>query len=89
VPSNLANSAHSIVQRLQDAGFAALYAGGCVRDRLMGAEPHDYDIATDAHPEQVQKLFSRTVAVGAHFGVIVVLQDDAEFQVATFRNDEQ
>ena len=89
MPFNLANSARSIVQRLQDARFVALYAGGCVRDRLMGAEPHDYDIATDAHPEQVQKIFPRTVAVGAHFGVIVVLQDDAEFQVATFRNDGQ
>ncbi len=89
MPSNLANSARSIVQRLQDARFVALYAGGCVRDRLMGAEPHDYDIATDAHPEQVQKVFPRTVAVGAHFGVIVVLEDDAEFQVASFRNDGQ
>jgi putative nucleotidyltransferase with HDIG domain len=89
VPTLLSDSACSIVQRLQNAGFTALYAGGCVRDRLMGAEPHDYDIATDAHPEQVQKLFPRTVAVGAHFGVIVVLQDGGEFQVATFRNDGQ
>jgi tRNA nucleotidyltransferase/poly(A) polymerase len=89
VPAPLSDSARSLVQRLQDAGFAALYAGGCVRDRLMGAEPHDYDIATDAHPEQVQKLFPRTVAVGAHFGVIIVLQDGHEFQIATFRNDGQ
>jgi putative nucleotidyltransferase with HDIG domain len=87
--SPLSESAHSIVQRLQSAGFSALYAGGCVRDRLMGAEPHDYDIATDAHPDQVQNIFPRTVAVGAHFGVIVVLQDTFEFQVATFRNDGQ
>ena len=87
--SPLSESARSIVQRLQHAGFTALYAGGCVRDRLMGAEPHDYDIATDAHPAQVQKIFPRTVAVGAHFGVIVVLQDDHEFQIATFRNDGQ
>jgi len=49
VPISLSDSARSIVQRLQGAGFTALYAGGCVRDRLMGAEPHDYDIATDAH----------------------------------------
>ncbi len=89
MPSPLASSARSIVLRLQNAGFTALYAGGCVRDRLMGAEPHDYDIATDAHPEQVQSLFPRTVAVGAHFGVIIVLQDGGEFQVATFRNDGQ
>ena len=89
VPSTLSESARTIVQRLQDAGHTALYAGGCVRDRLMGVEPHDYDIATDARPEVVQKLFPRTVAVGAHFGVIVVLWNGFEFQVATFRNDGQ
>jgi len=53
----------------------------------MGVDPHDYDIATDARPEQVQALFPRTVAVGAHFGVIVVVQDGTEFQVASFRAD--
>ncbi len=89
MPLSLADSARSLVQRLQDAGFTALYAGGCVRDRLMGVEPHDYDIATDAHPDRVRKIFPRTVAVGAHFGVIVVLADGYEFQVATFRNDGQ
>lgn len=86
---SLATAARGIVQRLHDAGYAALYAGGCVRDRLMGVEPHDYDIATDARPGQVQELFRRTVAVGAHFGVIVVLDGSYEFQVATFRNDGQ
>jgi len=55
----------------------------------MGVEPHDYDVATSAHPDQVQNLFRRTVAVGAHFGVIVVLEGGHEFQVATFRNDGQ
>jgi poly(A) polymerase len=85
----LAESARRIVQRLQEAGFIAYYAGGCVRDQLMGVEPHDYDIATSAHPEKVQELFRRTVAVGAHFGVIVVLDGTFEFQVATFRNDGQ
>lgn len=89
MPLTLSESACSIVERLQKAGFSALYAGGCVRDRLMGTEPHDYDIATGAHPEQVQELFRRTYAVGAHFGVIVVLEGSYEFQVATFRNDGQ
>lgn len=89
MPHSLEIAARGIVQRLHDAGHVALYAGGCVRDRLMGAEPHDYDIATDARPEQVQALFRRTVAVGAHFGVIVVLDGSYEFQVATFRNDGQ
>ena len=89
MPASLENAARAIVQRLHDAGHVALYAGGCVRDRLMGVEPHDYDIATDARPEQVQALFRRTVAVGAHFGVVVVLDGSYEFQVATFRNDGQ
>lgn len=80
-------TARRLVQRLRDAGHVAYYAGGCVRDRLLGQEPHDYDIATDARPEQVQALFRRTYAVGAAFGVIVVLEDGHEFQVATFRSD--
>ncbi len=87
--NSLETAARNIVQRLHDAGHIALLAGGCVRDRLMGVEPHDYDIATDARPEQVQALFRRTIAVGAHFGVVVVLDGSYEFQVATFRNDGQ
>jgi len=87
VSDSLETSARAIVRRLQDAGFTALYAGGCVRDRLLGLAPHDYDIATDAKPAQVQGLFRRTVAVGAHFGVICVLDGTYEFQVASFRAD--
>jgi poly(A) polymerase len=87
--SHLAESACAVVRRLQEAGFVAFYAGGCVRDQLMGVAPHDYDIATNARPEEVQGLFRRTVAVGLHFGVIVVLESGHEFQVATFRNDGQ
>ncbi|MCX6967973.1 MAG: CCA tRNA nucleotidyltransferase [Verrucomicrobia bacterium] len=80
--------ARAVVQRLQNAGFLAFYAGGCVRDALLGLLPKDYDIATSARPEEVQSLFPRTVAVGAHFGVICVLEGGFEFQVATFRSDE-
>lgn len=87
MPDSLESSARSVVRRLQDAGHVALFAGGCVRDRLMGVAPHDYDIATDARPERVQELFRRTVAVGAQFGVICVLEEGAEFQVASFRAD--
>ena len=87
MPVSLETSARAIVARLQAAGFTALYAGGCVRDQLRGTEPHDYDIATDAKPEQVQALFRRTVAVGAQFGVICVMDEDREFQVASFRAD--
>ena len=59
--------------------------GGCVRDYLLGREPQDYDIATSAVPEQIEALFSRTIPVGRKFGVIIVLEDGHEFQVATFR----
>ena len=80
-------TATRLVERLRAAGHEAFFAGGCVRDMLLGREAHDIDIATSARPEEVQKLFPRTVAVGAAFGVIVVLEADFEFQVATFRSD--
>lgn len=80
--------ARAVVRRLHDAGFLAYYAGGCVRDTLLGLTPKDFDIATSAPPETVQRLFPRTIAVGAHFGVICVLQDGVPFEVATFRSDE-
>ena len=79
--------ARTIVQRLQGAGHTALYAGGCVRDRLRGVAPHDYDVATDARPEQVQRMFSRTVAVGAAFGVVCVMDGGETVEVAAFRDD--
>jgi poly(A) polymerase len=79
------NPALEIVRRLQSAGFAAFWVGGCVRDFLLGREPQDFDIATDAKPEQVEKLFKRTVAVGRKFGVMVVVEGGHQFQVATFR----
>ena len=81
-------TAKNIVERLHRAGFEAFYAGGCVRDSLLGITPKDYDIATSARPEEVQRLFPRTVAVGAHFGVIVVIEHGHEFQIATFRSDD-
>src|ERR1700722_16382156 len=74
-----------IVEQLHAAGFAAFWVGGCVRDFLLGREPDDFDIATDAKPEQVEKLFKRTVAVGRKFGVMIVVEGGHQFQVATFR----
>src|SRR5262249_50574556 len=78
----------SVVRRLQEAGHQALWAGGCVRDELLGLAPKDYDVATDARPEEVRRLFKRTIAVGASFGVVEVLgQRPLKVQVATFRSD--
>src|ERR1039457_6864889 len=77
--------AAEIVRHLQTAGFSAFWVGGCVRDFLLGRELGDYDIATSARPEQVEKLFKRTVAVGRKFGVMVVVENGRPFQVATFR----
>src|SRR5947209_7186029 len=82
----------NVVRRLQEAGYQALWAGGCVRDELLGHVPRDYDVATDAHPEDVRRLFRRTIAVGASFGVVEVLgprtpAGPLKVQVATFRAD--
>src|SRR3954454_14459704 len=82
------SAARRIVARLREAGHIAYFAGGCVRDLLRGETPKDFDVATDARPEMVQKLFPRTYAVGAHFGVIVVLENPFQFEVATFRADD-
>ena len=79
------NPAFEIVARLQAAGFAAFWVGGCVRDFLLGREPLDFDIATDARPEQVEKLFRKTIPVGRKFGVMIVVEGGQQFQVATFR----
>ncbi len=77
--------AKEIVARLQQAGFAAFWVGGCVRDFLLGREPQDFDIATDAKPEQVEKLFRKTIPVGKKFCVMIVVEGGHQFQVATFR----
>ena len=81
-----------VVRRLQEAGHQALWAGGCVRDELLGLTPKDYDVATSAKPDEVQQLFRRTVAVGISFGVVEVLgprnnPEPLTVQIATFRAD--
>ncbi len=84
-PGPLQRTATDIVRRLQSAGFPAFWVGGCVRDILLGREPDDYDIVTAALSEQVERLFARTLSVGRKFGVIVVVEGEHQFQVATFR----
>lgn len=76
-----------IVQRLREAGRQAYFAGGCVRDRLLGRQPVDYDIATDAAPESTQALFPHTLPVGSKFGSVLVVLEGDPFAVTTFRFD--
>ena len=80
-------TAIKILEALQAKGFEAYFAGGCVRDKLRGIEPKDYDIATSALPEQIQTVFSKTVPVGVQFGVILVIEDGEPYEVATFRTE--
>jgi len=79
--------AEKICGVLRDAGHQAYLVGGCVRDLVLGREPADYDVATDALPERVQQLFPDSIAVGARFGVIIVAEGSVQVEVATFRSD--
>lgn len=81
------DAAIGIVRALRDAGHEAYLAGGCVRDELLGLEPTDYDVATDARPERIRALFRRTNEVGASFGVVLVKERNVAVEVATFRAD--
>jgi poly(A) polymerase len=84
-------AAERIVNRLRAAGHEAYFAGGCVRDLLLGVPPKDFDVATSAHPHAVLAMFPRSLAVGAHFGVVLVCEDidnrEIVTEVATFRSD--
>lgn len=82
-------TATTIVQRLQQAGYEAFWVGGCVRDFLLGRDPQDFDIATNARPEQVEALFARTIPVGKQFGVMIVVEGDHSYEVATFRAEAE
>ncbi|HJX00213.1 MAG TPA: CCA tRNA nucleotidyltransferase [Terriglobales bacterium] len=87
-------AALEVVQRLREHGYSAYFVGGCVRDLLLGIAPQDYDVATDAQPEQVMDLFPETIPVGAQFGVVLVVCREASegekpihVEVATYRSD--
>src|SRR5438309_8834657 len=89
----LKDTAISVVRKLQESGYQAYLVGGCVRDLIFGREPADYDIATDATPDQVMQIFPETYAVGAKFGVVLVpapfhnANENEVVEVATFRSD--
>jgi len=80
-------AAVSVIETLHSAGHAAMLAGGCVRDMLLGLRPKDYDVATDAIPDRVAELFRNTEMVGAKFGVAIVRLGVHQIEVATFRSD--
>src|SRR5665213_744340 len=86
------DAARSIARRLALAGHQAFFAGGCVRDLLLGHAPEDFDVATSAMPSEIVALFPRSLQVGAHFGVVIVVTDGElepriDTEVATFRTE--
>ena len=80
-------AAIKVIKRLQRSGFQALLAGGCVRDMLLRRQAKDHDVATNARPQDVIRLFKRTLKVGAKFGVVIVLIEGRQVEVATFRTE--
>jgi poly(A) polymerase len=84
---NARELANSICRTLQERGYEALLAGGCVRDILLKREPADYDVATNATPEMVMQIFPESLAVGARFGVVLIPHEGHKVEVATFRSD--
>jgi poly(A) polymerase len=84
---NARQLAESVCRTLRGADHQAYLVGGCVRDILLGREPADYDVSTDATPDRVQALFPQSLAVGAQFGVIIVPDGEVQVEVATFRSD--
>lgn len=81
------SAAIEVIRTLSTKGHEALFAGGCVRDQLLDLHPKDYDVATSASPDEVEKCFKRTIAVGKSFGVVRVRLNDHEVEVATFRTE--
>ncbi|MET0500715.1 MAG: CCA tRNA nucleotidyltransferase [Candidatus Binatia bacterium] len=81
------DKAVAIVERLRDQGYESYLAGGCVRDMLIGKAPQDYDITTNATPNDIVKIFPKTIPVGAQFGVVLVVVEGQPFEVASFRHD--
>jgi len=81
----------AVVRQLKKHGYFAVFAGGCVRDRILGVEPKDYDVATNATPDEVKRIFAKDkpLLVGEAFGIIVIPRDGVQIEVATFRGDGQ
>lgn len=84
---NKYQTAVNIVKKIESKGYVAYFAGGCVRDMLMKKTPNDYDIATSAKPDEIEKVFDNTKPIGKQFGVILVIKNKNAFEVATFRSE--
>src|SRR5262245_21650414 len=89
LPTKLKRAADSIAFCLREHGFQALYAGGWVRDLIMGRPGEDIDIATDASPKELLILFPKAIEVGAAFGVVRLIRDGFQFEIASFRRDDR
>lgn len=87
LPMTNRQAAWEVTRRLQSENFESYWAGGCVRDQLLGVEPKDYDVATNAKPQEIKALFPRSQSVGAAFGVVIVHHHGHTVEVATFRTD--
>lgn len=83
----ISDGAESVLKRLNDAGYSAYIAGGAVRDLVMGKTPHDYDIATDALPDEVKRLFGKTIDTGIRHGTVTVIENKIGYEITTFRHD--
>lgn len=81
------NTSINIIKKLRSAGFEAYWAGGCVRDFLLGKDPKDFDIVTSAKPEEIKKIFNKTIEIGKQFGVIVAIINNKHFEIATYRSE--
>ena len=76
-----------VLNKIEEAGFEAYFVGGCVRDLLMGGQVSDVDIATSATPQEIKKIFPKTVDVGIEHGTVLVLYDGTPYEITTFRTE--
>ena len=75
---------------IENAGFKAYFVGGCVRDELMGVEPHDYDVVTNARPDDIRKIFPNIIDINSEsFGIVVINIEGENIEIATFRKDRE
>ncbi len=83
----ISQKAKKVLEALEASGYEAYIVGGAVRDIVLGKEPHDWDITTNATPEQTKKVFKKTIDSGIEFGTVTAVVDDEEFEITTYRTD--